>query len=79
MAKNDLTEGEIFRFLNADDNDLLSEMNGFDLQDLLYYMEKYYLEYRRSLGIAGNVTFGLELEFENTVMSWIQDKMKNLG
>ena len=55
----------LFRYIKPYNNDLFSKMNGRDLQDLLYYVDNYYLELRNRLGFDDYITFGLELEFEN--------------
>lgn len=70
---------EIFKFIKPDDNDKLSEMKGFDLQDLLFYLDDYYLSLRDELGLSGDVTFGLELEFEYAIKKRIEDKLWDTG
>ena len=46
-------------------NDDFSCLRGLDLQDLITYIENYYLEYRCSLNLPDNLTFGVEIEYEN--------------
>ena len=70
---------EIFKFIKPDDNDKLSEMKGFDLQDLLFYLDDYYLSLRDELGLSEDVTFGLELEFEYAMQKRIEDKLWDTG
>ena len=70
---------EIFKFIKPDDNDKLSEMKGFDLQDLLFYLDDYYLSLRDELGLSEDVTFGLELEFEYAIKKRIEDKLWDTG
>lgn len=65
----------LFSFIKAENNDKLSEMNGIDLQELLYYVDNYYLELRNRLGFNNFVTFGLELEFENAMRNRIEAKL----
>ena len=65
----------LFSFIKAQDNDKLSEMCGIDLQELLYYIDNYYLELRNRLGFSDFVTFGLELEFENAMRNRIETKL----
>ena len=36
-----------------------------DFREILYYLNKYYLEYRDNIGIPSYITFGSEIEFEN--------------
>ena len=55
----------IFKFLNPDSNDKLSDLSKSQLDDLLMYLDKYYLEYRDYIGLAETDTFGIEIEMEN--------------
>ena len=55
---------EIYNYLNPNDNDILSNLNGYDLQDLLFALNGYYIEYRKYLGFDDNITFGMEIEAE---------------
>lgn len=48
-----------------ENNDLMSSLRGIDLKEMILYIENYILEYRKSLGLPQDVTFGLELEYEN--------------
>lgn len=57
-------DSDIFKYIKPMDNEMFSLMGGSNLQDLIYYIENYYLELRNSLGFDRNITFGLELEFE---------------
>lgn len=54
------------RFLSSEKNDNFSILRGIDLQQLLLETEKYYLEYRDKLNLPKDVTFGVEIEYENT-------------
>lgn len=45
-------------FLDSKANDMFSKFNNSDLKCLLNEIEKYYLEYRASLGLRKNITFG---------------------
>ncbi len=69
-------DAPIFRFIKPKGNDSFSNMSGMDLQDLLYYIEIYYLELRNRLGFDESVTFGLELEFENAMRERIESKLE---
>lgn len=62
MINNDKT---IFKYLEPQGNDILSDMNSVDLIDMLYYLDKYYLEYRPILEIDSSITFGIEIEIDN--------------
>ena len=59
MKENDRT---IFKYLNPIDNDIISELKDKDLEQVILYLDRYYLEYRNTLGIDKNITFGIEIE-----------------
>ena len=71
-------ESPIYKYVNPNNNDKLSKMNGFDLQDLIILINDYYLELRDKLGLGQYITFGLELEFENANIDKIQEKLYDL-
>lgn len=54
-----------FNFVNMNSNDNFSDFDGADIQELIYQLDKYYLELRDKLNFNPNITFGLELEHEN--------------
>lgn len=58
-------DSPVFKFINPNSNDKISEMSGFDLQDLIILIDEYYIKLRSCLGFEKYITFGLELEFEN--------------
>ena len=62
MIVNDKT---IFECLKPFDNEMLTKINKSDKEYLLSCLDKYYLEYRNSLNLDGDKTFGIEIEFEN--------------
>lgn len=68
-------ESSIFKFINPNSNDILSEMRGFDLQSLLILIDEYYIQLRNRLDFAQYITFGLELEFENAQKEKINRKL----
>lgn len=70
------TDAPIFNFLNPNNNDKLSKMSGFDLQDLIILIDDYYIELRNKLGFKEGVTFGLELEFEDASKKQIEKQLK---
>lgn len=51
-------------FITPKKCDSFISLRGSDLQDLLLEMEKYLLEYRNTLNLPRNLTFGVELEYE---------------
>lgn len=62
MHDNDVT---IFRYLEPTCNDMISYIKDKDLKEILLYLDRYYLEYRDSIGIVSDITFGIELEMEH--------------
>ncbi len=68
----------IFKFLNPNDNDQLSQLNGSDLQDLIILIDDYYIQLRNKLGFEKYITFGLELEFENAMKEKIDQKLATM-
>lgn len=65
----------VFKFINPNSNDKLSEMSGFDLQDLIILIDEYYIKLRNRLGFEQYITFGLELEFENAMRDRIDRQL----
>lgn len=55
----------IFSYLNPTDNDIITEISGRELDEVLLYLDRYYLEYRDILGISSDITFGIEIEMEH--------------
>lgn len=53
---------EIFNKINPNENWLLTQMNKTDLKEFLFLVNGYFLEYRKTLEIDKNLTFGLEIE-----------------
>lgn len=72
---NKISDSSIFQFIRPSENDSFSMMSGFDLQDLLYYIDNYYLTLRDNLGLSSDITFGLELEFERAKYKNINDEL----
>lgn len=68
-------DSPVFKFINPNSNDKLSEMSGFDLQDLIILIDEYYIKLRNRLGFEQYITFGLELEFENAMIGRIDRKL----
>lgn len=64
IHENDRT---IFKYLDPKRNDMLSEFSKSQINELLMYLDRYYLEYRDNVGICQDVTFGIEIEMENMV------------
>ncbi len=60
-------------FIDEKRNDYFSYLRGLDLQQLLVEIEAYLLEYRTSLGLSEDLTFGLELEYESLSKHEVDD------
>ena len=54
----------IFKYLKPLGNEMISTFRGRDLDEFLLYLNNYYLEYRDSLGLDDEITFGIEIEIE---------------
>ena len=61
-----MEDSKIFELFKPTENDKLSELKGYDLQDLIYYLNDLYLTLRSTLGLDKSITFGMELEFEKS-------------
>lgn len=57
-------------------NDFFSSMRGIDLQELLFQIENYDLEYRKSLNLPRSITFGTEIEYENVPKQIVDQLIK---
>lgn len=55
----------IFKLLNENDNDKISDFKGYELNEILFYINKFLLKYRSKLN-ADSINFGCEIEFEET-------------
>ena len=71
-----VNDDSIFKFLKPNNNDKLTKMNGYDLQDLIILIDEYYIKLRNQLGLDNNITFGLELEFENAKKIEIDEQLR---
>lgn len=60
-------------FINSDRNESFAFLRGLDLQDLLVETENFLLEYRDKLNLPDNLTFGVEIEYEN-ILKMFTDK-----
>lgn len=66
IINNRIGELEKVKYINPSNNNILSEMNGLYLQELLELIEDYNLNLRKNLGLESDITFGLEIEFEKS-------------
>lgn len=67
----------IKKFIDTKENDIFSLFRGLDLQELLFQIETYYLEYRNSLNLPEDVTFGVEIEYEGISKLLTDSYIKN--
>ncbi len=54
-------------FINLEENDNFHCLRGLDLRQLLSYVQNTFLEYRETINIPKNVTFGVEIEYEGLI------------
>lgn len=83
QTENDKTIGveintDIFKLLYPKDNDELTKMSKSDKVYALMILKKYYLEYRKKLNISEDITFGLEIEFDEAYRYIIEEKIYNM-
>ena len=57
-----MEENEIFKYLNPKENQSLLQMQGRELQDLIYYLNNFYLTLRDTLNFSRKTSFGMEIE-----------------
>ena len=60
---------DIFKYLNPKENDKISLLGKHNIEEFVYYLNKYYLEYRTKLNLSKIVTIGTEIESENLIYS----------
>lgn len=70
-----MNNDKIFEYLNIYSNDNLSKMNISDQINILFQIKQYSLELRNILNISNNITFGLEIEFENAKRNIIESEL----
>ena len=66
----------VFDILNPTDNNILKEKNILELINIRKELKNYYLEPRETLGLSKDVTFGTEIEFEDSKRSKIEEELK---
>jgi len=62
----------IFKFLNPLSNDKISMLSNGDRIYMMYLLKQYYLGLRKELNIDKDISFGLEIEFENAYRDLIE-------
>lgn len=70
-----MNDSKIFEIFKPTENDKFSDLKGYDLQDLIYYLNDLYLALRSTLGLDKEVTFGMELEFEKSMNFFINTRL----
>lgn len=70
---------DILKFINPSDNDKLSNMNEKDLYELILLLDEYYLELRDNIGLGECVTFGTEIEVEDTNINFVKELVSRLS
>jgi len=77
MEKNneilEIDNYEIFKYLNPNENNMLSDMSGLDLQDLLILINDVYLSLRKKLEFNEKITFGIEIEMDHARKTKIEE------
>lgn len=63
----------LFSFIKENDNDIFSNFNEKDLNQLLKLLRLYKINYRNSLNLDKKSTFGVEIEFENINPSRVEE------
>ena len=58
---------EIFDLINKQENLLFSKLSKKDLEEILSYLNLYLLEYRNTLSLSSQDTFGIEIETEDII------------
>ena len=69
---------DVFDYISPLDNDKFTKLSGDELQTLIVLLDDFYLELRNRLDLSNNVTFGLELEFENCNGINVHDELIDL-
>ncbi len=72
MIENNTT---IFDILNPTDNSILKDKSIIELINIRNQLKKYYLEPRETLKISKDITFGTEIEFEDSKRNLIEEEL----
>ena len=72
-------EDNVFNYLNYQDNTIFSSLNSKELQDILNMINNYNLEYRDFLNLHKDITFGVEIECEQTSEKINKGKIDSLN
>ena len=63
--------------ITKDRNDILSKLRGNNLLDYLDFLSDYYLEYRDNINLPNDLSFGIEIEFENVNRELVAEYIMN--
>lgn len=81
VVKDDLkveVNDDIFKFLGKDGNVMLSELSNSDRIYMIMMLKQYLLQLRNRININDNITFGLEIEFEEALIDMIQEELDDI-
>lgn len=73
--QGDYMKKNIFNFLEPLNNNELSKLDSKDREQILKYINEYFLEYRESLFFEKNITFGTEIEFDESSPKFIKKQL----
>lgn len=83
MLKYLIKEGgkmnNIFNFINPDENTQLSNLNQKDLYQILLLLNNYKIDYQNNININKDITFGIEIEFEQANYHEIEKQINKLN
>ena len=75
---NSYSDNSIFKSIDPTSNDILSDLKGFDLQDLIISLDDYLIEYRKRINLEQYITIGLEIEFEHESKKIIENQIEDI-
>lgn len=62
---------DINNFIKLEENDSFSKLRGSDLQELLIQISEFNLTYRETLNLPKRLTFGIEIEYEGIISTFV--------
>ena len=66
---------DVLSFLGKDSNVKLSDISNSDRVMMMYLLKQYYLKLRKRIGISEDISFGLEIEFEEAMKDFIDEEL----
>jgi len=60
-----MKDNNIFSYISPLANNSFSRLRGLDLQEIIVLIENFYLTYRDTIDIDKDISFGIEIEYEN--------------